>query len=115
MLSGGPRRNAELGRPSRPHLPLAGGTVVGAGGQSPACLHICVTMRHVEHVGAIVASMTARTAAIMRDPAAAGQGQGAAIYGAKASMPTEGVEGMLASYLDGIYEMPEPGEGRSHL
>ena len=36
--------------------------------QHPSCIHFCVTLRHVEHIDAIIESMRVETAKIMVPP-----------------------------------------------
>ena len=73
--------------------------------QHPSCVHICFTMRHVEHIDAIISAVRKCTATIMAAPDdPEEEGKGAAIYGLAASMPKEGVDGMMSSYLGGVYD-----------
>ena len=88
--------------------------------QHPPCVHICFTMRHVHHIDAIIAAVRKCTAALLAAPHdEAEEGKGAAIYGMAASMPKEGVDAMMSSYLAGVtdngWEEGAPPPGSSKL
>jgi sphinganine-1-phosphate aldolase len=88
--------------------------------QHPPCVHICFTMRHVHHIDAIIAAVRKCTAALLAAPHdEAQEGKGAAIYGMAASMPKEGVDAMMSSYLAGVtdngWEEGAPPPGSSKL
>jgi len=77
--------------------------------QLPACIHICVTLRHVPHTEAIIQALRECTAEILASPAKPGEeGRGAAIYGVVQSMPEGSLDSMLSKYLDGVYELEQP-------
>ena len=78
--------------------------------QTPSCIHICVTLRHVAFVDQIIATMREATASILRAPGEKG-GQGAAIYGMASSMPTGSVVKMLTNYMDSVYAFPDEEDG----
>ena len=77
--------------------------------QHPACLHVCVTLRHAQpgRVQAMLQDMRECTAAILADPGADDGGQGAAIYGLASSLPTGELDAMLTGYLGKVLDVPE--------
>jgi glutamate/tyrosine decarboxylase-like PLP-dependent enzyme len=72
----------------------------------PACVHICVTLRHAEEGVAerFVADLRGAVDHVLRNPGE--KGKMAPVYGMAATLPVRGVVGeVLEAYLDALYEV----------
>jgi sphinganine-1-phosphate aldolase len=67
--------------------------------QKPACLHICVTLRHVLHAQKFLDDLSQCMAEVRAEPAGKKDGN-AAIYGMASSLPAGPVKHMPTSYTN---------------
>ena len=83
--------------------------------QHPRCVHICVTLRHVGHIDAILVAIRRLTATQLAKARAAGaktksDDQGAAIYGL-ASTKKKAAKGTVADgmarFMDSVYHIAD--------
>lgn len=68
--------------------------------QHPACIHLCVTLKTVEHKEKFVRDLRSSVETLIQNPIEQKEGSSAAIYGATGSMPAGPVNELLKVYTE---------------
>ena len=71
--------------------------------QSPACIHLCVTLRHHDFIDDLLETLAQCVKEVRENPDAPKEGN-AAIYGMASSLPDGPKKGLLCTYVDVVLD-----------
>ena len=73
--------------------------------QNPPCVHICVTLRHADHIEDVLKALRECTATVRDNPGPAPKDGTAPIYGMASSLPGGPVKDLLRAYTDVVLKV----------